>query len=475
MFVSKLKNKYDVVIIGSGFGSLFALETYRKRFPKATVAIIERGDYKSREWQILNQKNYETDPSHFHKVRNGEKPWIYTIGFGGGFNCWWAQTPRFHPSDFKTLSLYGKAVDWPIDYQELEPFYVEAENRMGVAGDISIGKVLPRSAKFPQPPHKLTSIDEIMRAAQPDFHFPISTARSSIGDDKRSKCCSSAKCNLCPVNAKFTTDNGFYYLLEDASVEIILNSEVKIINHTNGVARSVEYVQNGFSYSVEGELIVLGANAIHSSAILLRSSINDYWVGRGLHEQHSVVYEVLLGGLDNFDGGTVTTALNYSLYDGEFRNRHVGALLYFENRWSFGLRPEIGKWRQTLPLWASIEDLPSPENRVILDNDEPLIIHPNVSQYALDGAKFVSESLDRVLSPLPVEKIVEHGVMSSAAHLQGSLRMGASIEDSVVDKGLLHHKIRNLMVVGTGTIPTSSCANPSLTAAALSIYAVSQL
>lgn len=241
------------------------------------------------------------------------------------------------------------------------------------------------------------------------------------------------------------------------------------------MARSVKYLQDGLPKVVEGELIVLGANAIQSSAILLRSGIDDYWVGRGLHEQHSVVYEVLLDGLDNFDGGTVTTALNYSLYDGDFRASHAGALLYFENRWSFGLRPEIGKWRKTLPIWASIEDVPSPENRVVLENDEPLIIHPSVSEYALDGAKFVSKNLGSVLSPLPVEEIIERGVMSTAAHLQGTLRMGESIDDSVVDKGLLHHRIRNLMVVGTGAIPTSSCANPSLTAAALSIYAVSKL
>jgi choline dehydrogenase-like flavoprotein len=53
--------------------------------------------------------------------------------------------------------------------------------------------------------------------------------------------------------------------------------------------------------------------------------------------------------------------------------------------------------------------------------------------------------------------------------------MGLNSEDSVVDGGLLHHDIRNLMVVGSGVIPTSSCANPSLTAAALSIYATNRL
>lgn len=476
MRVADLGGKYDVVVIGSGFGSLFMIETYRKRFPAARIAVIERGTYRNHSWQIENKRNTDLDTRHLHRTGAGEKPWNYTMGFGGGLNCWWGQTPRFHPSDFQTHSLYGKGIDWPMTYDDLEESYCLAEERMNIAGDTSMAAILPRSRDFPLPAHRLTSIDRLMIARQPDLHVPISTARASRPTDDRGQCCSSAKCNLCPVDAKFSIHNGFARLLEEDGIDILLDAEARFIDHSSGSAKGVSYLHEGRLKAVEAELVVLGANGIHSPAILLRSGIDDEWVGRGIHEQHSVQYEAFLDGLDNFDGGTVTTSLNYAMYDGDFRTRHGGALLYFENRWSFGLRPEPGKWRMTLPIWVSIEDLPSAENRVTLDEDgNPGISHKVISEYALGGAKMVEDQIARLLGPLPVESLHYRGIADTASHIQGSVRMGRSNEDSVVDGGLIHHGIRNLMIVGSGVIPTSSCANPSLTTAALSIYATNRL
>lgn len=475
MQVTRLDGKYDVVVIGSGFGSLFMVETYLQRHPKARIAIIERGEYRDHSWQVENRRNSEIDISRLHRTGTGEKPWNYTVGFGGGLNCWWAQTPRFHPTDFRTQSLYGKGSDWPMSYDELEESYCLAEERMSIAGDLSMAAILPRSRAFPLPAHKLTSIDKLMIAKQADVHVPISTARASMATRDRGQCCSTAKCNLCPVDAKFSAHNGFSALLERPGIDILLGAEVRHIDHGGGVARGVLYMQGGRLQSVSADLIVLGANGIHSPAIMLRSGLDGAWVGRGIHESHSVQYEVYLDGLDNFDGGTATTSLNYALYDGAFRKDHAGALLYFENRWSFGLRPEPGKWRRTLPIWVSIEDLPNPENRVSLDEmGEPMISY-SLSEYAQNGAKAVDKKLSEILAPLPVEKLHYRGIADTASHIQGSVRMGRSRQDSVVDGGLIHHDLRNLMVVGSGVIPTSSCANPSLTAAALSIYATNRL
>ncbi len=475
MQVTRLDGKYDVVVIGSGFGSLFMVETYLQRHPKARIAIIERGEYHDHSWQVENRRNSEIDISRLHRTGTGEKPWNYTVGFGGGLNCWWAQTPRFHPTDFRTQSLYGKGFDWPMSYDELEESYCLAEERMSIAGDLSMAAILPRSRAFPLPAHKLTSIDKLMIAKQADLHVPISTARASMATSDRGQCCSTAKCNLCPVDAKFSAHNGFSALLERPGIDILLGAEVRHIDHGGGVARGVLYMQGGRLQSVSADLIVLGANGIHSPAIMLRSGLDGAWVGRGIHESHSVQYEVYLDGLDNFDGGTATTSLNYALYDGAFRKDHAGALLYFENRWSFGLRPEPGKWRRTLPIWVSIEDLPNPENRVSLDEMGEPIISYSLSEYAQNGAKAVDRKLAEILAPLPVEKLHYRGIADTASHIQGSVRMGRSRQDSVVDGGLLHHDLRNLMVVGSGVIPTSSCANPSLTAAALSIYATNRL
>ncbi|MEL6983834.1 MAG: GMC family oxidoreductase, partial [Actinomycetota bacterium] len=388
---------------------------------------------------------------------------------------WWAQTPRFHPSDLRTRTLDDRGSDWPVSYDDLEPYYLLAEQRLGIAGDDDIGRIIPRSGPFPQPPHRLSSVDELMRAAQPDAHFALPTARASQPTDQRSACCAANRCNLCPTNARFTTDTGFAELLSDDGIDIVLDAEVRTIESTGDSATGVTYRTGGTEVTVAADLVVLGANAIQSPAILLRSAIDDPWVGRGLHEQHSVGYEAYLDGVDNFDGGTVTTAINYALYDGPFRRSAGGALLYFENRWSYGLRPEPGRWRETLPIWVSVEDEPQWDNRVVLDSDTPLIEHADVSDYAKAGVARAAQRLPEVLAPLPVEQLIDRGGFATASHIQGTLRMGQSSDDSVVDGDLLHHRIRNLMVVGSAVLSTSSMANPSLTAAALSLRAMDQV
>jgi hypothetical protein len=80
------------------------------------------------------------------------------------------------------------------------------------------------------------------------------------------------------------------------------------------------------------------------------------------------------------EGGTITTALNYMLYDGDFRKEYGGALVYFENRWPLGLRTEYGRWRQLAPLIVVVEDLPQELNRVVIDSDGmPRVLHADVS------------------------------------------------------------------------------------------------
>ncbi len=180
--------------------------------------------------------------------------------------------------------------------------------------------------------------------------------------------------------------------------------------------------------------------------------------------------------MDNLDGSTITTGLDYSLYDGEHRRTEGAALIYFENRWPHGLRNEPGRLRQILPLVVVTEDLVEDKNRVILDQHaEAFVSYSGPSAYAKRGMDRARRKLSEVLAPLPVERIEERGLRPSESHLQGTLRMGDDPTRSVVDRDLVHHRLRNLVIVGTATFPTSSCSNPSLTAAALSLRAASRL
>lgn len=461
---------FDAVVVGSGFGSLFFVEGFLKKRPTARILILERGIFNSHAWQLQNKKNSPLPHQSTFRTDEANKVWNFTVGLGGGTNCWFGQAPRFHPSDFKMRSRYGVAQDWPLDYSELEPYYVAAETKMSVAGAPEMGEIMPRSAPFPQPPHKLTTVDKVMREAQPEYHFPIATARASLATAERAPCCASARCNLCPVNAKFTFENGFAHLRNQPNVEFRLECAVTQLDSANGVVRAAVYRQGGVEHRVGGDLFVLGANAIHSPAILLRSGLDRPLTGVGIHEQVGYGLEVLLDGMDNLDGGTITTALNFSLYDGPFRKEHAGALIYFDNRWPYGLRQEYGRWRQLAPLVVVVEDLPTDTNRVTLDSDGvPKVLHASVSEYAKRGIKESLAKIERVLQPLPVERVDFKGMRDSESHIQGSLRMGSDPASSVVDAKQIHHDARNLVVVGSSVFPSGPNCNPSLSVAALSL------
>jgi len=149
----------------------------------------------------------------------------------------------------------------------------------------------------------------------------------------------------------------------------------------------------------------------------------------------------------------------------------------FRNWPIHGFRLDPGRWRQVMPLQLMAEVLPDDENRIFLATDSPVptVYHGSRSEYATRGLDRAFAGLPELLAPLPVERIESRGHRDSEAHMQGSLRMGRDPSDSVVDAGHVHHTVRNLVVVGTSVFPSCGIANPSLTAAALSLRAASRL
>ncbi|NIR59341.1 MAG: GMC family oxidoreductase, partial [Gammaproteobacteria bacterium] len=130
---SDLADAYDIVVIGSGFGALFFVHRALQRQEDLRIIVLEWGVLRDHAWQIANERNSDIDPRSTFRASD-EKVWNFTIGYGGGTNCWYAQAPRMHPSDFRTRTLYGVGDDWPLDYGELEPFYCDAEEIMAVSG-----------------------------------------------------------------------------------------------------------------------------------------------------------------------------------------------------------------------------------------------------------------------------------------------------------------------------------------------------
>lgn len=471
---SLTETHYDVVVVGSGFGSAFFVRKLLERgFDR--ILMLEWGRHHPHAWQLEHDSNSAIPPSATY-TSPSPKPWNFTVALGGGTNCWFAQTPRFHPSDFRLKSLYGVGNDWGITYDDLEPYYVEAEEVMSISGDEDMAAVLPRSAPFPQPPHKPSTPDAMMKAAQPDRHFVMPTARARVATQTRPGCCASLRCGLCPVDAKFTANNGLMDVFEDPRVTVVTEAEVRTLEEAGGVISGLTFTSGGRTVKVTGDLFVLGANGIQSAAIMERSGLGGGLVGRGIHESYGHEVEVFLDGVDNFDGSTITTGLNYALYDGEHRREYGAALVFFENRWKYGLRPERGRLRQILPLMLAVEDLLQDDNRVTVDGEGNAVVEwQGFSPYAIRGMERATEQLDTLLAPLPVERIEFRAERPTESHVQGTLRMGTDPATSVVDPDLFHHRIRNLVVVGSATFSSCSSANPSLTVAALSLRAADRL
>jgi choline dehydrogenase-like flavoprotein len=455
---------------------MFFLHGYLKRFPKARVLLVEWGSYRDHAWQIENRRNMDFDVEQLYVRRPGEKPWNFTVGVGGGTNCWWADAPRLAPNDFRLKSKYGVGQDWPLGYDDIEPYYLAAEQIMMVAGPDDLATHYPRSGPYPQPPHHMSSVDKAMKAAMPDHHFAVPNARLRIPVGNRGACCDSVVCDFCPTEAKFTALNTFGPLIDQPNVRLLPNARVLAVDMAGGRAKGLRYSAGGRERVVAGDLVAVGCNAIHTPFILMRSGLEHPVLGKYLHEKIVMRFEAHLDGLDNFDGGIPTTGCNTIWVDGEHRREGGAALVYFLNHYWYGLRPDWGRWRQTLPILALVEDMPQETNMVVDDGgDMPAVRHPSRSAYGLKGVERVVAKLPELLAPLPVERIRRLPDLDTGYHIQGACRMGADPAASIVDADLVHHKIRNLLVLGTAVWPTCASSNPTLTAAALSLRAADRL
>ena len=467
---------YDLAIVGTGFASSFFLREYlRHARSDARVVIVERGARETRQWQLANRTTSRIDPdSTFRKTGLPAKTWQFTIGFGGGSNCWWGCTPRLMPNDFLMRSRYGVGNDWPLGYADLEPFYEDAEAIMSISA--SSRAPYPRRAAPPQPPHRFSDPDRLLADAYPDLYFPQPTARARVPTEGRTACCASGVCGLCPVDAKFTIENGLRAPYDDPRVTLRLGDDVQSVETRGSRATGLLTRSADGETRLEADLVVVGAGAIFNPAILLRSGIAHAELGRQLFEQVSVSADIDLDGVNGFGGSTVFTGSGYMLYDGPHRASHAACLIESWNR-PDSLRWEPGRERQLLHMKFIVEDLPQANNRVTVARDGTPEVHfADYSPYAYRGIERVAGAIERILAPLPVERIDFDPTPSpTEGHILGTVVMGDDPATSVVDQWMIHHQIRNLLVIGGSAFPAGSPANPTLTISALSLRSAAHL
>lgn len=472
---------YDVIVVGTGFaGSLF-LHRWLQRAPRtARALVLERGALLTHAAQLeRHPASAVTDTSvgSFH-VGEPAKEWKSTHAFGGGTNCWYACTPRMLPADFQTRTRFGVGADWPVQYDELEPYYCDAEELLQVAGPPNDDSPFPRSRPYPLPPHRMNGVDRLFKRHFPDETFVQPCARPTRSVRGRPACCGNTVCGLCPVDAKFTVLNGLPELYADPRVTLRLESQVLAVDVEGGTqARGVVYRNQGRELRARGDVVVLAAHAIFNPHLLLRSGLTHPELGRGIGEQVGTEVVLHLDGVDNYGGSTWVIGHWYGLHREAARRDRSAALVELGN--APKLRDERGKWRQIAYLRVIFESFREPANTVRVsaeDPDKPLVTYTDTSAHTRRGLAALESELERVLAPLPVERIfIRPEPWDTEAHIMGSTVMGHDPKTSVVDADGVHHQVRNLLVLGSSVFPTFATANPSLTISALALRAADRL
>lgn len=484
----------DLAVVGSGVSGLFACEAALKAGLR--VVMLERGALKTHAEQLASgsqssdvpgaQPNNETAPG------TPEYPWNYVYGVGGSSLHWDGATPRFSPEDMSMRSAFGVMMDWPLSYEELLPFYRRAELALGVAGSPDAGRSVGDGRLLP--PHPFSPMDELV--ADPlDPYRPLPQARPTRPVGDRPACCGSARCNLCPVDSRFSALNGLQSVLDHPGLELLTQTAAARLNRSrNGRrVRSLDAVAvDGDALEINASAYVLAAGGFENPAVLLRSGLERPAVGRYLFDHaHRTLNVRVREDVGPGQGGSLSTGASAALLSGGFRSRRSAAYVIPFNpgiplaptissalvagRSGAGLRTEaIDRWRHTLPLDVLLEDVPQSARRVSLGSGTdafglPLVetTYPGPTEYEGEGWAATVAELERRLRPLGVQGVEElPGPMGS--HILGTCRMG-SAETGVVDGDLRHLDLENLFVAGGSAMPTYSPVHPTLTICALAI------
>ncbi|TNF18993.1 MAG: GMC family oxidoreductase [Rhodobacteraceae bacterium] len=523
----------DILIIGTGIaGALAGAKLAQKGL---TVAFLESGkridryDAVETFWKAkikVPESAYPNDPTAPHPVTHRIGDYYQQMGpedfkstyikvVGGTTWHWLGTTLRNVPADFKLKSLYGHAVDWPFDYDALEPFYLAAEQEIGVAGDSAEDLGSPRSGDFPMPAIPMTYLDRQFHKALEGSQYQVRSTpqgRNSTFHADRPECCGNASCiPICPIQAKYDATVHVAQAEKAGAVVHDQTTATRLTLGDDGTIASVEFRRaDGSTGSASAKVVVLAAHAIESPRLLLASAQegapngianSSDQVGRNLMDHPTKLSWALAPEPVWPYRGPLSTAAIENVRDGDFRKDRAAFRIEIGNdghAWPTGapqstaadlaqqgLRGEEleaalkDATSRQVRLASLVEQSPDAENRVTLDPDKRDAngmalprIHYDFDDYTRAGLQAAQQAHDEVFAALGATGINHSPDIQGAGHIIGTLRMGTDAASAVVDADLRSFDHRNLFVLGSGTFPTSATANPSLTIAALSLRAV---
>jgi choline dehydrogenase-like flavoprotein len=522
----------DVVIVGAGVaGSLLAYKLARQ---KVKVLILEAGPRIDRSEAVqrfqasvrkganspytatMIAPHPDTDDWRTHYINEGPDPFygLYLRGVGGTTWHMGGTASRFRPSDFRTKSLFGVGHDWPISYDDLAPFYDEAERETGVSGDPAYDGGSPRRGGYPMPPVPATYLDKKVAEVLPPLGLSLAVFpqfRNTQDYDDRPACCGSASCiPICPIGAKW---DGSVHAekAEQAGARLEADALVTSIDvAADGKVAKVRFIRPDRSESVAtGRVFILAANGIETPKLLLMSRTNER--PNGVANSSEFVGRNLMGQIDQVTigltrepiypyRGPVGTSGIVEFRDGPFRSRQaavgmslsnagwqraIGPLEHAERLAMRGYRGErlrnhvADHTSRELMIGTTAEMLPSPANCIVPDftnTDSAGIPRPRI-RFAIDtyAKTALAEAMtrqDQIFAALHATELTTFPMACSSSVIAGTAMMGSDAKNAVIDPELRSFDHPNLFVVGSAAFPTSGVLPPTLTIAALALRAV---
>ena len=424
---------------------------------------------------------------------------------GGSSLHWGGETPRLHASDLRMRSLYGVGHDWPLGYDELEPYYVRAEHELGVAGgDDPFAS--PRSAPYPMQPFPYSLLDRtLLRTADRlGLRFnPVPQARNTRPYRGRSQCLTCGTCFVCPIGAKASVDlTHAPTITASPRGRVIENATVLRLETDSGerVRRAVYATLDRTEHAIEAPVFVVGGGGVETPRLLLLSAHGSFpdglanrsgLVGRGFREHPLYWSTARVDGPTFAERTAFYTATCNQFWDAPGRDERASFSLFFSpgidetpaqiakasDLWGDALAAHVVReFGHTLRLESPVDMLTYDHNTIDLDPDLRDYFGRPAPRVSLSIGEYEEVAM-RAAHAMHAEFFAAHGAANVEhdtrpkfmAHHGGTCRMGADRRTSVVDRDLRAHDVPNLFLLGNATFPTGGLANPTLTIVALAL------